>query len=90
MDQTIIGVLFVAAIAAAIAAILDAVKQRAENADTKAKNEILTQEHSALVAKNQSLEKQLHVFTSCEREDKQKRLIAEQQLVDRLNDEIIP
>lgn len=37
-----------------------------------------------------NLEKQLHTFTSGEREEQQKHLIAQQQLVDRLNDEIIP
>ncbi|MDP2760709.1 MAG: hypothetical protein Q8O64_09970 [Sideroxyarcus sp.] len=89
MENLVSWALFIAASSVAIAAVLDAVKSRAENADTKAKNEILEQEHSVLMAKNQSLEKQLHVFTSGEREEEKQRLVAQQQLVDKLNSEII-
>ena len=66
-------------------------------ADTKRQISILKKQKknddaaiNNLSQKNAELEIQLHVFTSGEREENQKRLIAQQQLVDRLNDEIIP
>jgi carbonic anhydrase len=64
MEQTIIGVLFVAAIAAAIAAIFDAVKQRAEKAATDKRNEELESQLVASENKRQDLEKLLHSYSS--------------------------
>ena len=90
MDNLVSWALFIAASSVAIAAVLEAVKQRAEKNAIATRYKELKSHFVASKNENENLKKQLHVFTSSEREEEQKRLIAEQQLVDQLNDEIIP
>ena len=67
---------------------LDSLKQQHEQSVSDFQK-LHIAEKEKLAERISNLEIQLHIFTSSEREEEQKRLIAEQQLVDQLNDEII-